>query len=106
MNVSLTRISTRIAALGVFVLLAACGQSGLSGNYVDQDGNVSLTFQSGGKVQYQASETGFTEQDTYTISGKKVTVNSTGGTVGIFEIQPDGCLRSPTMGELCKPKQS
>jgi predicted Rdx family selenoprotein len=100
-----SKIAIRIAAIGSFVLLAACGAKSLSGTYTDMAGNVSLDFQSGGKVRFHASETGYAEQDTYTVDGKKVTVRSSGGTVGIFEIQTDGCLNSPTMGEMCKPRQ-
>ena len=96
--------SAAVAALAVGVLLAGCGKS-LTGTYTDQQsGNISLSFQSGGKVRYHASQTGFTQMDSYTISGKKLTVKSDKGTVGTFNIQPDGCLRSPTMGLLCKPE--
>lgn len=106
MNIHMNKTFAGIAGLGAFVLLAGCGQSGLSGTYVDPSGNVSLNFEPGGKVTYHASETGFTERDTYTINDKKVTIKSTRGTVGILVIQSDGCLRSPTMGTLCKPKHS
>ena len=105
MSVRKSIVSASIMAFGATVLLGACSKS-LSGTYTDQSGNVTLTFQSGGKVKYQASETGFTEEDTYSIKDKKVTIKSTGGTVGIFEIKPNGCLNSPTMGELCQPKTS
>lgn len=101
MNTSMSKKIAWIAASSIFVLPAGCGKSDLSGTYVDQAGNMSLIFQSGGKVRYRASETGFTEQDTYTISGKKITVKG----LAPFNIRADGCLVSPTM-IVCKPKKS
>lgn len=101
-----TRIVLRTAVACAFALLAACGGRSLSGTYVDMRGNVHLDFRSGGKVQYSAGETGFTEMDDYTISGNKVTVKSARGTVGILQIRSDGCLDSPTMGVMCKPDSS
>lgn len=94
-----------IAATGVFFLIAACGGPTVSGRYVTARGNVSLDFRSGGEVVFHASETGFTRQDAYAINGGKVTIKSTGGPVGSFEIQSDRCLLSPTLGEMCKSKQ-
>lgn len=101
MEISISKKIACIAASSVFVLLTGCGKSNLSGTYVDQAGNVSLTFQPGGKVRYHASETGFTEQDTYTVSGKKVTVKG----MAPFKIRSDGCLASPTL-IVCKKKKS
>ncbi|MGH8273441.1 MAG: hypothetical protein ACRES9_04160 [Gammaproteobacteria bacterium] len=101
MKINISKKSVYAAGLGAFALLAGCGQSGMSGTYIDHAGNVSLTFQSGGKVQYHASETGYTRQGTYTVSGKKVTIKN----MAPFKIRADGCLESPTL-IVCKPKQS
>ncbi|MGH8127149.1 MAG: hypothetical protein ACRETC_02125 [Gammaproteobacteria bacterium] len=101
MNISMSKKIACIAASGAFVLLAGCGQSGLSGTYVDSTGNQSLTFQSGGRVIRHANETGWTKQYTYTVSGEKVTVKG----LAPFKIRDDGCLESPTL-IVCKQKQS
>ena len=101
MNIRMNKTFAGSAALGAFVLLAGCGQSGLSGTYVDSQGNVSLTFQSGGKVLYHTSQTGYTKQETYSVSGNKVTIKG----LAPFKIRADGCLVSPTM-IVCKPKHS
>ncbi len=92
-----------LAALATATLLAACGSS-LTGTYVDQTGEVQLSFQSGNKVVLQRN--GHSEQDSYSLKGNKVTMRSSGGTVAIFEIEANGCLHSPLFTELCKPKSS
>lgn len=101
MNIHFTKKLASAAALSAFVLLAACGQHGLSGTYTDSQGNVSLTFQSGGKVLYHASQTGYTKQETYSVSGNKVTIKGEAP----FKIRADGCLVSPMM-IVCKPEHS
>ena len=101
MNISMSNKIACIAASSVFVLLTGCGKSDLSGTYVDQAGNVSLAFQSGGRVRYRASETGFTGQYTYTVSGKTMTVKG----MAPFKIRADGCLVSATL-IVCKQKKS
>jgi hypothetical protein len=84
-------------------LLGGCAKQ-LSGSYIDSSGNLSLSFGSGDKVTYHANETGRTVQGSYVLHGDKLTVREAGGTLGIFTLQPNGCLHSPTMGELCRPK--
>ena len=101
MNIQHIRKSTGLVALATTLTHAACGQN-LSGTYVDVTGDVTWTFQSGGKVALQRN--GHTEQDNYTIKGDKVTVSSSGGTVAAFQIEANGCLHSPMYTELCKPK--
>lgn len=90
-------------AVAGFVLLEACGGRSLAGTYADPNGNLSLTFGSGGKVRYHANETGFSEDADYHVSGSSLTIKSAKGTLGKLTIEPNGCLHSPTMGELCKP---
>lgn len=92
-------LTTLLATL----LLTACGQS-LSGTYNDQTGDVQLTFQSGSKVTLR--QNGRVQQYSYAITGDKLTISSSSGTVAIFQIEPDGCLHSPLYTELCRPKSS
>lgn len=103
------RIGHHAGAAGIaaasLVLLTACGGRSLSGTYVDPNGNLSLTFGSGGKVRYHANETGFSEDASYRVSGSNLTIATAKGALGKLTIESNGCLHSPTMGELCKPRK-
>ncbi len=83
--------------------LVACGSS-LTGTYLDQTGDVQLSFRSADTVVFQRN--GRSEQDSYTRTGDKVIVRSSGGTVAIFQIEANGCLHSPLFTALCKAKSS
>ena len=82
------------------VLLAACGQSGLSGTYAAKGTGTRLDFKSGSAVSITMA--GQTAQGTYKIDGKQVTVTFE-GQQAIFTIDGDGCLNAEGgFGKLCK----
>jgi hypothetical protein len=90
-------------ALVVCALTAACGGSGVQGEYVGKKGESffdSLTFRSDGKVEVVLI--GVHHEGSYLVDGDQVTLTSPSGERTPLRLDSSGCLTHPVAGTYCK----
>ncbi len=94
MNSNLSRNAVVLAALiSLSCALAACG-SGVQGTYSDGAGSLLLELRSGGQASFTFM--GDVASCTYTVDGKKLTLNCKGEAgKTVFTIHDDGSLTGP-----------
>jgi hypothetical protein len=95
----------RPAIVGFVVCLsaAACGGSGVQGEYVGKKGESffdSLTFRSDNKVEVVLI--GVRHEGSYEVDGKQVTITSPNGERTPLQLDSNGCLTHPIAGIYCK----
>jgi hypothetical protein len=80
-----------LAPLAIALLLAACS-GGISGTYVDSQGNPAMKFSSG-KAYLDLGPAGTHEMD-YSVDGDKIVLHSPQGNL-VLTREPDGSLDTP-----------